>query len=184
MWSVKPAMYRSSGQADMSQALFEIRPERPDDRPAIERLLDEAFGAARRQKTAYRLREHGRPVPGLSFVAWADDALVGTIQLWPLAIGEFDKAVLLGPLAVARHFKGKRCGITLMELGLDEARRKGWRLAVLVGDEPYYSQAGFRRAPAGRLIMPGPVDPDRLLICELAPDAFDDVSGEVRPGRL
>jgi len=29
--------------------------------------------------------------------------------------------------------------------------------------------------------MPGPVDPDRVLVAELEPGAFEDVSGAVRP---
>jgi predicted N-acetyltransferase YhbS len=52
---------------------------------------------------------------------------------------------------------------------------------VLVGDEPYYQRAGFKRIPKGRAVMPGPVDPARLLVCELTDGAFDDVSGPVRP---
>jgi predicted N-acetyltransferase YhbS len=30
------------------------------------------------------------------------------------------------------------------------------------------------------VVMPGPVDPDRLLVAELVPGAFDGVSGRVR----
>jgi predicted N-acetyltransferase YhbS len=29
--------------------------------------------------------------------------------------------------------------------------------------------------------MPGPVDPARLLVCELVDGAFDNVSGPIRP---
>ena len=52
---------------------------------------------------------------------------------------------------------------------------------VLVGDEPYYGKAGFKRDPprAGSS-MPGPVDPARLLVAELVPGAFDGVSGAIR----
>jgi predicted N-acetyltransferase YhbS len=31
--------------------------------------------------------------------------------------------------------------------------------------------------------MPGPVDPGRLLVCELSEGAFADVSGPIRPDR-
>jgi len=50
---------------------------------------------------------------------------------------------------------------------------------VLVGDEPYYSKFGFRRVPPGRVALPGPVDPARLLVAELDDGAFEDVSGAV-----
>ena len=52
---------------------------------------------------------------------------------------------------------------------------------MLVGDEPYYGKCGFKRVPKGRAAMPGPVDPARLLVCELVEGAFDGVSGAIRP---
>jgi len=51
----------------------------------------------------------------------------------------------------------------------------------LVGDEPYYGKSGFKVIPKGRATMPGPVDPARLLVCELADGALDGVSGPIRP---
>jgi len=54
-------------------------------------------------------------------------------------------------------------------------------LVILVGDEPYYAKCGFKRIPKGRAIMPGPVDPSRLLVCELADGAFEGVSGSIKP---
>jgi predicted N-acetyltransferase YhbS len=39
---------------------------------------------------------------------------------------------------------------------------------------------GFKRVPPGRIVMPGPVDPKRLLYCELQPGGFEGVSGKVR----
>ena len=52
---------------------------------------------------------------------------------------------------------------------------------VLVGDEPYYGKAGFKQTPKGMVSMPGPVDPARLLVAELAPGAFDGVRGMIKP---
>jgi predicted N-acetyltransferase YhbS len=50
-----------------------------------------------------------------------------------------------------------------------------------VGDEPYYGKCGFKRIPKGQATMPGPVDPARLLVCELAEGAFAGVSGPIQP---
>ena len=61
-----------------------------------------------------------------------------------------------------------------------EAKGKGHRLVVLVGDEPYYGKAGFRPIPKGQVTMPGPVDPARLLVAELVPGAFDGVAARSR----
>src|SRR5262249_27243611 len=48
--------------------------------------------------------------------------------------------------------------------------------------EPIYAKSGFKRIPKGQVKMPGPVDPARLLVAELAAGAFDGVAGLVRPG--
>jgi predicted N-acetyltransferase YhbS len=90
------------------------------------------------------------------------------------------KALLLGPLTVEPAFRERGVGQTLIERALKDAAAKGHRLVILVGDEPYYGKSGFKRVPPGRAIMPGPVDPSRLLIAELAEGAFDGVSGPVR----
>ena len=68
-----------------------------------------------------------------------------------------------------------------MDRSLKEAKVKGHHLVLLVGDEAYYSRAGFKAIPKGRAIMPGPVDYRRLLVAELADGAFADVSGAIRP---
>jgi predicted N-acetyltransferase YhbS len=68
----------------------------------------------------------------------------------------------------------------LMKRSLVAARAAGGRLAILVGDEPSYGKLGFVRTPPGRIVLPGPVDPERLLQCELQPRAFEGVAGKVR----
>jgi predicted N-acetyltransferase YhbS len=52
---------------------------------------------------------------------------------------------------------------------------------VLVGDEPYYGRNGFKQIPKGQVKLPGPVDPARLLVCELVEGAFEGVSGIIGP---
>ena len=90
-------------------------------------------------------------------------------------------ALLLGPLTVEPPFRERGIGTALVQRALDEAKAKGHRLVVLVGDEPYLRQVGFKRIPKGHVKMPGPVDPARLLVAELAAGAFDGVSGSIRP---
>jgi predicted N-acetyltransferase YhbS len=60
------------------------------------------------------------------------------------------------------------------------ARELGYKLIILVGDLPYYARAGFAVAPLGQIVMPGPVDPARLLYAELAPQALEAYGGPVR----
>jgi predicted N-acetyltransferase YhbS len=97
----------------------------------------------------------------------------------PVRVSE-TKALLLGPLTVEPAFRERGVGQALIERALSEARNKGHRLVILVGDEPYYGKTGFKRVPPGRATMPGPVDLARLLVAELTESAFDGVSGQIR----
>lgn len=165
----------------MSVSAFEIQPERSGDQSLIENLLDQVFGLSRRIKTSYRLREGEKPVAGLSFVANGDGGrLIGAISFWQVRIGQAGTpALLLGPLAVCPKLQGKGIGRALMRHGLNLARAMGHGLVILVGDEPYYGRVGFKRLPEGRLMLPGPVDPERFLYLELVADALDAAAGLV-----
>ena len=164
----------------MTDLLLTIRPESADDALAVERLHERTFGPGRLAKTAYRIREGIDHSLELSFTARIGTLLVGSVRLTSIRIGA-TKALLLGPLTVEPPFRERGIGQVLIERSLAEARTKGHRLVVLVGDESYYGKCGFRRIPKGRAVMPGPVDPARLLVCELTEGAFEGVSGPIRP---
>ena len=162
----------------MTDLPLTITPLRQADLPAVEKLDDRAFGPGRYARTAYRLREGVAPDFALSSVARVGTLLVGANRMTGIAIGD-RRAVLLGPLTVDPPFRGRGVARRLIEHSLEAARAAGHDLVLLVGDEPYYSRVGFKRAPAGRLRMPGPVDPARLLYRELVEGAFEGVSGAV-----
>ena len=164
----------------MSDLSLTILPESADDAPAIVRLHERTFGPGRFARTAYRIREGGSHRLDLSFIARIGTLLVGSVRLTPIRIGE-TPALLLGPLTVEPPFRDLGVGFALIERALAQARAKGQRLVVLVGDEPYYAKVGFKRIPKGRVTMPGPVDPARLLVAELETSAFEGVSGAIRP---
>ena len=82
-------------------------------------------------------------------------------------------ALLLGPLIVEPVFRSQGIGEALVTRSLEAAKAAGWKLVILVGDEPYYARMGFKPGPAGRIALPGPVDPARLLYCELEPGALE-----------
>jgi predicted N-acetyltransferase YhbS len=164
----------------MTDLSLTILPETPSDAAAIERLHERTFGPGRYARTAYRIREKAAHDSALSFLARIGTLLVGSVRLTAIRIGDA-KALLLGPLTVEPPFRDRGIGLRLIERALDEARRRGHRLVVLVGDEPYYTRAGFKRIPQGRAAMPGPVDPARLLVAELEPNAFEGIGGPIRP---
>jgi predicted N-acetyltransferase YhbS len=164
----------------MNELSLIILPETAGDAVAVERLHERTFGPGRLAKTAYRIREGAERRLDLSFTARIGTLLVGSVWLTPIRIGE-TKALLLGPLTVEPPFRGRGIGTKLIDRALAEARSKGHRLVVLVGDEPYYAKCGFKRVPARKIQMPGPVDPARLLVCELVEGGFENVSGLILP---
>ena len=164
----------------MSDLSLTILAETVNDAQAIERLNARTFGPGRFVLSAYRLREHVDHLLDLSFTARIGTLLVGSVRQLPILVGD-TKALLLGPLTVEPPFRGRGVGRALLDRALREARVKGHRLVLLVGDEAYYSRVGFKAVPKGRATMPGPVDYSRLLVAELADGAFAGVSGAVRP---
>ena len=105
------------------------------------------------------------------------------MRFTPILIGGKGGALLLGPLAVDPAFANQGHGRGLVGDALEAARAAGIALVVLVGDEPYYARLGFRPVPRGQIILPGPVDPDRLLAAELAPDALAAIPALLLPTR-
>ena len=163
----------------MSELAYVLEPQSPTDGEAIARLNDRVFGPGRFARTAYRLREETPPDLALSCVAWIGSLLVGANAMTHILVGDAP-ALLLGPLIVEPVFRSRGIGEALVKRSLDSARDTGSRLVLLVGDEPYYGRMGFLRTPAGRIQFPGPVDPARVLYCELQPGAIEGVSGRVR----
>ncbi len=163
----------------MTELPITVTHETPAIGPAIERLHQRTFGPGRFARTAFRLREHTPPDYALSFTAHVSTMMVGSVRLTPILIGE-SPALLLGPLTVEPPFRSVGIGARLMHVCMDEARAQGHRLILLVGDSPYYARFGFTVVPHGQVAMPGPVDPARLLVAELQPEAFAGVSGPVR----
>ena len=164
----------------MSDLSVTILPEKPEDAGPIERLHERTFGPGRYARTAYRIREQLGHRLDLSYTARVGTLLVGSVRLTPVRIGA-TPALLLGPLTIEPPFRDRGIGQVLMDRALANAREKGHRLVVLVGDEPYYRKAGFKRIPSGQVKLDGPVDPARMLVAELVEGAFKDVSGIVRP---
>jgi len=164
----------------MNDLSITVRPEVPGDAQAIERLHERTFGPGRFVLSAYRIREHVDHLLEVSFTARIGTLLVGSVRQLPVMIGE-TPALLLGPLTVEPPFRSRGIGRMLMERALKDAKDKGHRIVLLVGDEPYYSRVGFKLVPTGRVAMPGPVDAARVLVFELVDGAFEGVSGTVTP---
>ena len=157
-----------------------IRPEISADVTAREALLDRAFGRARNRKTSQRLRDGRLPAEGLAFTALSKSGrVIGTLRMWNVIAGSAGAALLLGPLAVDGRHQRRGIGRELMDHALNIAKVLGHISVLLVGDEPYYSRFGFTSSLVTDLHLPGPVERDRFLGLELAPNALDGAEGLV-----
>src|SRR5690606_3093356 len=154
--------------------------ERPEHRDAIERVLTRAFGPGRFAKTSERVRERGaEPEPALTRVALDEDGEVaGVCRIWRVEAGA--PLYFLGPLAVDPSKQSAGLGIALVHEAVAACRASGGNGVILVGAEPFFRPAGFTVVPKGRLAMPGPVDPARLLWLALRPGRSEEHTSELQ----
>jgi len=160
--------------------MIALRQERPADVKAREVLLDQAFGDTRQRKASQRLRDGRLPAEELAFIATDGKRVVGTARLWNVACASGQPALLLGPVAVAKDYRGRGIGAALVRRAVDAARRLGHGATVLVGDAPYYGRFGFTADLAAGLSVPGPFERHRLLALELSPGALAGATGILR----
>ena len=145
----------------------ELVNEKPADAAEAEALLDRAFGPGRFVKVSERVRERAEYAPEQSFCAFEDGRLIGIVRMSKIAVGG-QPVMFLGPLAVEQAERSAGLGGLLVERACEAARAAGEPAVLLVGDLPYFSRFGFEPAPG--VVMPGPVDKNRVLVRK-----FEDV---------
>lgn len=167
--------------------MIEIVPLDVIDAPQVEGLLDRAFGAGRRQRTAYRIRTGMAELAGLSFAALREGGtLAGTIQCWPVALacdsGRVVPLVMVGPVAVEPELQQAGIGQALMRHMLDAVDGSdiaGSGALMLIGDPEYYGRFfGFTADRTGGWRLPGPFERRRLLA---RGTCVPDCAGELGP---
>tara|TARA_R110002124_G_scaffold61315_5_gene168077 strand:- start:1514 stop:2050 length:537 start_codon:yes stop_codon:yes gene_type:complete len=161
--------------------MYNITQETAADWWEVEGLFDLSFAPGREALSSYRLRDGVSPVADLCLVARdGDGVLGGAVRFWPIEIGHnCDPALLLGPIAVHPTRQGEGLGGSLIHTSLLKAKALGWERVILIGDEPYYSRFGFRKAPF--LQYPPPTNPDRLLYLEVVSGGFSNTTGIIKP---
>lgn len=155
------------------------RVARNSDLAAIAALHATVFGPGRFARSAYRVREGRGLMSRYCRVAEKGGQLVASLRLTEADIAGTHGAALLGPLAVHPDFTGQGYGRKLVAEAIDDMKAAGVALVVLVGDEPYYGRFGFKRAPFGQIVFPGPVNPHRILVLELQEGALQAYRGAI-----
>jgi predicted N-acetyltransferase YhbS len=156
-------------EAERQDVMTTILPLGSQTPGAIEQLLDVAFGADRRGRTAYAIRQGMSWLPHLSYAA-TDDAgtLVGVLQSWPVALvgpdGVGAPLVMVGPVAVLPDLQRGGFGRAMMDRVVADARVQGSDPLMMIGDPEYYGRFwGFSADATRNWQVPGPVERRRLL---------------------
>jgi len=158
-----------------------IRPEMPEDIPAIHRLNVQAFdNRPNEARLVDLLRAAGKVV--LSWVAVSEGEVVGHVLFSPVALDPPNagfNGVGLGPVAASPEFQRQGIGSKLISEGLDRCRQMGCEVVVVLGDPHYYSRFGFTRASDFGLGNDYNAD-EHFMALELKEGALRDLHGVVK----
>lgn len=116
-----------------------IELETSDQAAGIRTLLVEAFPTPVEADLVERLRDGGHAEIG--FAAIEGNRVVGYILLSRMSAPM--KALGLGPVAVSAGKRRLGIGRSLIEAGLERARRAGWEAVFVLGEPDYYTRFGF-----------------------------------------
>lgn len=126
-----------------------VRPETAEDREASLAIERAAFETELEARIAEAIRDE----PGSFALVADDDDVVGHVQLSRAWLGDAE-ILALGPIAVEPARQRQGVGTALVAAALHEARARGERAVILLGDPDYYGKRGFE--PAGRHGVPSP----------------------------
>jgi putative acetyltransferase len=160
------------------QMSISIRAETPEDRLAVAHVHRLAFGRDDEARLVDQLRDGGWA--RVSLVAEFDGRVVGHVLFSELAIvGDARRVagLALAPLAVLPEVQSRGVGSELVRRGLEECRRAGHAIVLVVGHPSYYPRFGFSAELARPLETP--YAGDSFMALELVPGALRAVRGHV-----
>jgi len=161
--------------------MISIRQETHQDTDAIRRVNEEAFGQNEEAGIVEKLRN--RRALTLSLVAVQDDEVVGHIAFSPVKIesetSRFE-AISLAPMAVLPDYQRKGIGARLVRTGLEECRRLGHEIVVVLGHPEYYPRFDFVPAKAIGIDCEFEVPDEAWMLLELRENALAGRSGTVK----
>jgi putative acetyltransferase len=160
--------------------LLTIRWETPEDEAEIRHIHEEAFGQEAEDKLVEKLRNRG--VLTILLVALYNNRLAGHIAFSPVEVksdcSSF-QAIALAPMAVLPACQRKGIGLQLVQAGLEECRRLGHEIVVLVGHPNYYPRFGFVLASPRGIACEFEVPEEAWMLLELREGALVGRRGTV-----
>ncbi|MBS2938139.1 N-acetyltransferase [Nocardioides sp. J2M5] len=135
----------------------EVREAGDSDTPAVEAVVEGAFGDQGAAVNDVMARLRGVEDMGVELVAIDDREVVGCVALsraWLDARERLVDVLVLSPLAVAPDRQGRGIGTALLAAVPEAAARLGAPLVFLEGAPGYYGARGWRPASAHGLERP------------------------------
>lgn len=157
------------------------RRELPDDLTAIHAVETAAFGQVNEARLVDDLRNAGALT--FSAVAVLEERIVGHIAYSPVTIEggrERFPALALAPMAVLPDCQRQGIGSALIQWSLNECRRDGHELVIVLGHPEYYPRFGFVPAMPFGVRCPFAVPTEAFLLLELQPGSLGGRQGTVR----
>lgn len=172
----------------LSPDQVEIRPERPEEYAAVERLTQRAFWnrhhpGCNEHYLVHRLRTHPDYLPGLSRVAVRDGEVLGAIfysRSWVLDGARRHELTTFGPLCVSPEWQGCGVGELLLRKTMPLAAQAGYPGIVIYGEPDYYPRFGFQTCDRFGITTWEGKNFDAFLGIELIPGAMAAVHGRFR----
>jgi putative acetyltransferase len=163
--------------------MLKIRQQGLQDEQAVHQVNALAFEREEEARLVEAIRTAPDSIPELSLVAVLDDRIVGHILFSPITIQTPEAslpAISLAPLAVLPEYQGQGIGSALVRTGIEECRRLGHRIIIVLGHPGYYPRFGFSTALARDLVCPFGEVGEAWMALELQPGALNGVLGAVR----
>jgi len=158
-----------------------IRVETPDDHESVHRVNELAFPTPGEADLVDALRKTVHPY--ISLVAIDEDQVVGHILFSPVSIESATDsftAMGLAPMAVLPGHQRRGFGTLLVREGLQECRRIGHDVVVVLGHSEYYPRFGFVRASSKGLRSEYDVADEVFMVAELTTGALKGRTGLVK----
>jgi len=160
---------------------MEIRAEKSDDVEAVRRVNVAAFGRENEADLVDALRG---VTSTFSFVTVESGQIVGHVFFSPVAIaGAYaDDSLVLGlaPVAVLPNYQRQGIGSLLIQHGLKECARLGFKAVVVLGSPAYYPRFGFIPAKKKGLGCEYSVPDEAFMVLELESGVLEGSFGVVK----
>ncbi len=158
-----------------------IRMESSADYSVVHRIIELAFDRPNEANLVDALRQNA--IPYISLVAELSSQIVGHIFFSPVSIEDENSSFMamgLAPLAVLPDHQNQGVGSALVTAGLDECRRLGHDVVVVLGHSKYYPCFGFISGQTKGIRCEYNVPDDVFMVAELTSGALRGRKGLVK----